>query len=107
MNRIAFSSGDLDAIINSTTKPLGSATLGSLITTLVPYIVGAAAFAVLIYIIIGGYQIMLSGGDPKSIAAGKSKVTNAIIGIIIVFFAYAISLVVAEMLGLQTITQIF
>ena len=108
MNKIAsFTSGSLDTLINATAPPLAGKSIGTLITELVPYITGVAGFALLIYIIIGGYQIMLSGGDPKSIAAGRSKVTNAIVGILIVFLAFGITLLVAQILGLDTVTQVF
>jgi len=104
MSNIAFTSGDLDALVEESApflSPTGG--IGAIVTELVPYIIGAAGFALLIYIIIGGYQIMLSGGDPKSIAAGRSKITNAIVGILIVFLAFGIVLIIANMLGLQTI----
>ena len=106
MNKIAFTSKDLDTLVTASSPKLPGG-LGGIITELIPYLLGAAGFALLIYIIIGGYQIMLSGGDPKSIAAGRSKVTNAIVGILIVFLAFGITLLVAQTLGLDTVTQMF
>ena len=108
MDKLAFDAGDLDTLVRASAPTLSvTGGIGAIVTALIPYLLGAAGFALLIYIIIGGYQIMLSGGDPKSIAAGRSKVTNAIVGILIVFLAFGITLLVARILGLDTITQIF
>jgi hypothetical protein len=104
MNFYQFSATDLDTLVGVTAPSIDlTGGIGSLITSLVPYLVGAAGFALLIYIIIGGYQIMFSGGDPKGIAAGRSKVTNAIIGILIVFLAFGITMLVTNMLGLSSV----
>jgi hypothetical protein len=108
MDKIAFTSSDLDTLVKASAPSLSlTGGLGSIVTILIPYLLGAAGFALLIYIIIGGYQIMLSGGDPKSIAAGRSKITNAVVGILIVFLAFGITLLIAQTLGLDTVTQIF
>lgn len=103
MNKITLTAGDLDTLVKAS-APTVPSDLGGIINKLVEYIFPAAGIALLIYLIFGGYQIMLSGGDPKNIAAGKSKITNAIIGFIIVFAAYWIAVAVGEMLGLRTVS---
>lgn len=109
MNKIAgntFDSGDLQSIINITSPGL-KPTLGENIGIIIPWIFGAGGIALLFYIVIGGYQIMLSGGNPKTVAAGKSKLTNAIVGFLILSASYLIVMAVATMLGLETIKSIF
>jgi len=50
---------------------------------------------------------MFSGGNPQAIAQGKSKVTNAIVGFIIVFTAFWIVQGMAIVLGLADLVTIF
>jgi len=102
MDKIALTADELNDLVKITAPDIPS-DLGGIVNELVKYIFPAAGIALLIYIIIGGYQMMLSGGDPKNIAAGKEKITNAIIGFIIVFAAYWIAQAVAVLLGLRTI----
>ena len=104
MNKIALTAEELGDLVEAS-APKIPGDLGGIIYKLIPYIFGAAGIALLIYIILGGYQIMISGGDPKNIAAGKSKITNAIVGFIIIFVAYWIVQIIATMLGLKTISQ--
>ncbi|KKQ35939.1 MAG: hypothetical protein US53_C0068G0015 [Candidatus Woesebacteria bacterium GW2011_GWA1_37_7] len=82
-------------------------TLGSFITFILRYLFPLAGLLVLIYLIFGGYQIMFSGGNPQAIAQGKSKVTNAIVGFIIVFTAFWIVQGMAIVLGLADLVTIF
>lgn len=67
------------------------------IITIVFFIAGAL---LLIYTILGGISLMLSKGDPKSVAAGKSQITNGIVGFLIVFTAYWIVQLIGLLLGL-------
>lgn len=58
----------------------------------------AGAIAVL-FVIIGGFQYVTSGGNEESAKKGKKTLTNAIIGIVIIILAYAIINVVVNTVG--------
>jgi len=81
----------------------GTTKIGDIISSVLPYIFGAAGIALLIYLILGGFQIMTSRGDPKA------KITNAVIGFIIVFLAFIIVQLLGQVLGLKgtLFSQIF
>ena len=74
--------------------------VGKFIGNILPYIFGAAAIALLIYLILGGFQLMTSQGDPKAAQGAQAKITNAVIGFIIVIFAYVIIRLLGTVLGL-------
>ncbi len=76
-------------------------TIGSLISKILPYIFGAAGIALLIYLIIGGLQMMVSRGDPKAMQSAQAKITNALIGFVIVFFAFTLVQILGQILGLE------
>lgn len=66
-----------------------------------------AGFALLIYLVLGGFQLMTSAGNPDSAAGGKAKITNALIGFVIIFSAYWIVQITGAVLGLDGITSGF
>ncbi|OGD94878.1 hypothetical protein A3F02_03605 [Candidatus Curtissbacteria bacterium RIFCSPHIGHO2_12_FULL_38_9b] len=64
----------------------------------------AAGIAFLIMLIIGGWQFMSSGGDPKAVGGAKNTLTFAIIGIILVIASWLILQLVAEITGAPVTT---
>src|SRR5258708_5779655 len=82
-------------------------TIGSIIAAIVPWIFTIAGMLLLIYLIFGGLQLMLSAGEPKAAQAAKSHITNALIGFIIIFVAFWIVQLFGIILGLKGIGAIF
>ena len=62
--------------------------LASVVTNAIPFIFPIAGVILLLYLVWGGFDILTSMGDSKKVEAAKGKVTNAIIGFLIIFFAY-------------------
>lgn len=81
--------------------------IGSLISTTLPYVFGAAAIALLIYMISGGLQMMTSQGDPKAMQSAQGKITSAVMGFVIVIISFAITSLLAQILGIGSISNIF
>ena len=71
------------------------------------YVFAIAGIMLLIYLILGGLQLMFSGGDPKKVQASWSKITNAVIGFVIIFVAYWVVQLVANVLNIQIMKDIF
>lgn len=92
-------------------KAFGSGVLpsdiGELITTIIPYLFYAAGILLLIYLIAGGLQLMLSRGDSKAMQGAQAKITNALIGFAIVFVAYWVTLLVGKIFNIEIINSIF
>jgi len=82
-------------------------TISDIINVIVSIVFPVAGFALLIYLIVGGYRYLLSGGDPKSVQAAKGIITQALVGFLIIFFAFWIVIITAEILGLEPILNIF
>ena len=94
----------LDQLKTIQTEALGDkvpTNVGSLITDLLFYVFAAAAIALLIYLIIGGFQMMLSKGDPKAMQSAQAKITNAIIGFVIIVVAFFVVQLLGQLLGIQ------
>ncbi len=82
-------------------------TLGKLITLLIPYLFAFAGIGLLAYLVLGGFKLMTSSGDPKKVQEGQHMITNAFIGFLIIFFSFTIVNLVANLFGLDIIKGIF
>ena len=78
-----------------------------IVKDLLPYIFSIAGIILLLYLILGGLQLMFAKGDPKAVQASWSKITNAVIGFVIIFAAYWIVQLVANALNIQIMKDIF
>lgn len=83
------------------------ATLGATISLVLPYIFYGAGLALLIYLVLGGLQLMTSRGDPKGVQAAQAKITTALIGFVIVVFAFSIVVIIGKVFGITSFDNIF
>lgn len=81
--------------------------LGEIVSGLLPYLFAGAGLLLLLYLLLGGFQLMTSGGDPKKMQEAKGKLTNALVGFIIVFIAYWLVQIIGKILGIEIISEIF
>lgn len=77
-------------------KSLGEA-LGLLMT---PAFV-IASIGVIFYFLIGAFKYLASGGDKNAVASGRSMITHAIIGFILLILWFLIVQFIPESLGFQ------
>jgi hypothetical protein len=85
----------------------GGSNIGDIISQFLPLLFTFAGLILLVFLIWGGLQLMLSRGDQKAAGEAKSKITSALIGFILVFFAYLIVQFIGAVFGLQGIKNIF
>ena len=81
--------------------------IGSIIGATLTYIFAAAGIALLIYLVLGGFQLMTSRGDQKAAQGAQAKITNAVIGFVIVIFAYFLVSLIGRILGIGAFSSIF
>ncbi|HEX6977127.1 MAG TPA: hypothetical protein VF185_02080 [Patescibacteria group bacterium] len=98
---------DFNALQNANGGTFQPTSIGDLISRLLPYLFTIAGLVLLLYLIFGGLQLMLSGGDPKGAASAKAHITNALIGFVIIFIAFWAVQIFGAVLGLKGITAIF
>lgn len=83
----------------------GAVTIADTIANATTYIFAFAGIALLFYLILGGFKLMLSGGDPKKTQEGKQIITNAFMGFIIIFVAYWIVRLFGLIFGINDLTS--
>lgn len=97
--------GDIESQIPN--FKFAGANLGDIVSRILLYIFPIAGLALLVYLLIGGYTLMTSSGDPKGIEQGKKIITNALIGFLIVFASFWIVQIFGKTLGLNVVIKIF
>lgn len=69
---------------------LGTVTISSIIAALVIFVLIVAALVFFFMLVIGGIRYITSGGDKAGAEAARGQITAALIGLVIVFAAWAI-----------------
>jgi len=102
-NQLAF---DISAL-NTENQIKNYNSLGDIVSAIIPYIFGISGIILLLMIVFSGFQMLTSAGNPKAMEAGQKRLVNAIIGFVIIFLSYWIVKFVGQMLGIESITNIF
>lgn len=75
---------------NTQFSPLGSLTVPGIVSALIRLTVVVAAIVFFFILVIGGIRWIASGGDKAATEAARSQITAALVGLVIVFAAWAI-----------------
>lgn len=67
-------------------------------------ILALAGIVVFIMFLIGGFRYLTSGGDPKALESAKGTLTHAILGLIVLVFAFLILVIIQAVTGVN-VTQ--
>lgn len=89
---------DLDSQVSS--RVAINTDLGSFVTRVFSAIIIVAGLATFLYMIYGGVQWVMSGGEKDKLGEAKAKITQAIIGLAIVASAWAIFKLVDYFFGI-------
>lgn len=74
---------------------------GSYVSVIVQILLTLAVIIAVIYLIYGGIKWILSGGDKAKVEAARNTIIGGIIGLVLVFLAYFIISVVANLFGVN------
>lgn len=70
-------------------------TLADVITAVISFVLPMAGILLFFYLVWGGFDFMLSDGEPEKIEAGKAKIRAALIG----FFILIMSLLIVRLVS--------
>ncbi len=76
--------------------------LGILLGSVSKWVAGISGFILFVYLIWGGAEWLLSGGDKAKIEAGRSRITQSIIGLAILACVFVFYTILINFLGLST-----
>lgn len=76
--------------------------LGDLINKVVTFLIPLASIILLLIFIWGGYDFMMSQGQPDKVKSAQAKITTGIIGFVLLILAFIITKILAFIFGLDT-----
>lgn len=80
--------------------------VGGIVTFAVAFIIVIAVLAAVLFIVIGAFQWITSGGDKQKVADARNHILAAVIGLIIIALSFVIINVVTTALGIGPITDL-
>ncbi|MBI5127423.1 hypothetical protein HZA76_03120 [Candidatus Roizmanbacteria bacterium] len=76
--------------------------LGQLVSRVLSFLLPLAGVILLFVLIWGGYDYMMSQGNPEKVKTAQAKITTGIIGFGLLIFSYLLVRLIAAIFGLQT-----
>src|SRR3972149_8733963 len=77
--------------------------LGPLLSNTLAVIFFFAGLLAFFFIITGGIQWITAGGDAKAAQAARDRITAAVVGLLVVVAAFAITLILGQVFGIDLI----
>jgi hypothetical protein len=90
----------LKSSTNDFTK-LQDLTISGIISGAISLVLIVVALVFFFILVIGGLKWVTSGGDEKKVGAARAQITNALIGLAIVFAAWAIMKLIGTLFGID------
>ena len=81
---------DINIVPGGQWTNLGTVTFASIVSAIVIFILIVAALVFFFMLVIGGIRYITSGGDKSATESARGQITAALIGLVIVFAAWAI-----------------
>lgn len=75
--------------------------LGKLLSNALALLFFFAGLLAFIFIVIGGIQWITAGGDAKAAQAARDRITAAVVGLLVVVAAFAITLILGRVFGID------
>ena len=85
-------------------EPIANITVGSILSGAIQLILIVAALVFFFLLIVGGIRWMTAGGDKEKAGAARGQLTSALIGLAIVFAAWAIIRLIEVLFGVSIIS---
>ena len=80
---------------------LGDLSIGQIISAAIILVLIIASIVFFFMLVVGGVRWIMSGGDKAATEAARSQITAALIGLVIVFAAWAIAQIVNVFFGIN------
>ncbi|MPN61691.1 hypothetical protein SDC9_209433 [bioreactor metagenome] len=86
---------------SSSFKNLENLTVSGIISGAISLVLIVVALVFFFILVFGGLKWVTSGGDEKKVGEARSQITNALIGLAIVFAAWAIMKLIGTVFGID------
>ncbi len=76
--------------------------LGQLVSRILTFLLPLAGVILLFVFIWGGYDYMMSQGNPEKVKSAQAKITTGVIGFALLIFSYLLVRLISTIFGLQS-----
>ena len=80
-------------------NPLGTKNIIQIINNVLNYLIYISVPILAIMILVGGFQILTARDNPEKITKGKTTITYAVIGFVIVLISKGVALILLKIMG--------
>ncbi|MBI3103501.1 hypothetical protein HYZ05_01015 [Candidatus Daviesbacteria bacterium] len=94
------------ADITISPPPQGYKQIGDFVTNIVSISFAVALLVVLVMLIWGAFEWIVSGGDKEAVGKARNRIINALIGLAVLAVAFALARVGAQILGFTDLTTL-
>jgi hypothetical protein len=88
-------------------KPTGGEESVHQLESIISSVIGIMTIVGVIYftiqIILAGYSLIASHGDPKELQTGTKRLTNGVMGLAIIVLAYGLGALITNLLGMSNV----
>lgn len=84
-------------------SPIENLTIGGIISGAISLVMLAVSLIFFFILIMGGLKWVMSEGDQKAVESARNQITNALVGLAIVFAAFAIMKLIGVVFGIDII----
>lgn len=99
INNNAFAAGVGETTGVELKNPLGTTSIIQVINNVLNYLIYISVPILAIMILVGGFQILTSRDNPEKIKSGKTTITYAVIGFVIVLISKGVALILLKIMG--------
>jgi uncharacterized membrane protein len=92
--------------VDANFTPLGSLTIPGIIAGFITLVLIIAAVVFFFMLVIGGIRWITSGGDKANTEAARNQITAALVGLVIVFAAWAIIQLISTFFGVNILNNL-
>ncbi|MCJ7805265.1 hypothetical protein MUP46_01335 [Patescibacteria group bacterium] len=101
MLNLLYAATDINLQPSGQFSQLGNLTIGGIVSGLIRFILVVAALVFFFILVIGGIRWIASGGDKAQTEAARNQITAALVGLVIVFAAWAIVQLINTFFGIN------
>lgn len=98
---LALAENEFDLSPSGKFANVGKFRLNNMVSTFFSILLVVVGIVFLFVLIMGGLKWMMSEGDDKKLTAARNQVTNALVGLVIVFAAWAIVALINSIFGIN------
>lgn len=96
-----YAADQIDLSAKGDFNKLGLLTPTSIISGAISLVLIVVSLVFFFILVLGGLRWITSGGDEKAVAAARAQITHALIGLAIIFAAWAIINLIATLFGVN------